>query len=117
MKDEFEQLDVIYTAIKDIDRICNEKEVPDLVKQPSGALGDNKLDRILFAVKDIDKAKYKETLTNTIITSIREALVLIYQEEFVNLNSLINLDTQITANSSPVTVTESEGDNNVGRDE
>ena len=77
---EFEKLNTIYSAIRDIDRIRNSQS-------------EEKFDDILNVIKDIKKQEFDEENTEKIILGIRDALEKIYRESLIKLNSGISLST------------------------
>ena len=77
---EFEKLNTIYSAIRDIDRIRNSQS-------------EEKFDEILNVIKDIKKQEFDEENTEKIILGIRDALEKIYRESLIKLNSGISLST------------------------
>lgn len=77
---EFERLNTIYSAIKDIDRIRNSES-------------EEKFDDILNVIKDIKKNEFDDENTEKIILGIRDALEKIYRESLIKLNNGIALST------------------------
>ena len=82
---DFQKLSILYTAIKDINAIL------------TGAfglkMGDNKLDAVLNAVKDIDKNELSDEITEQIIENIKEGVTALYIKELLNLNeNIVNID-------------------------
>lgn len=76
MTQQFEKLNEIYSAIKDVDKIImsDSKE---------------KLDDVINALKNIDKNKFDKSLENNILFCYRDALVKIYNSSISELNSNI----------------------------
>lgn len=84
MKDCFIELNELYTAIKDMDRVC---------RSPSSQ--ETKLEDVLFAVKNVNMSQYKDEYVDTIISSVRKAIVDLYTEKIAEINKSINLDTSV----------------------
>lgn len=84
MKDCFIELNELYTAIKDMDRVCS---------SPSSQ--ETKLEDVLFAVKNVNMSQYKDEYVDTIISSVRKAIVDLYTEKIAEINKSINLDTSV----------------------
>lgn len=80
---DFEKLCSIYSAIKDIDRIRNSNS-------------EEKFDEILNVIKDIKKTEFDDENMEKIIDGIRDALLKIYKESLIKLNSGISLNSSFT---------------------
>lgn len=91
MKSEFEKLNEIYTSITDIDRILKTSDNKD------------KLDNVFIAIKNINRSELDQQIINNVISSIRNALVKVYQETLVEINKNITQEPQ-----TRVSVTESD---------
>lgn len=76
MMHEFEKLNELYIAIRDIDKIIMSDS-------------KDKLDDLNNAIKNIDKNKFDKSVENDIIFSYRDALVKIYENCINELNSNI----------------------------
>ena len=84
LKPEFEKLESVYTAIKDLDRVMDGK---------SGNKEDM-FDNAINAIKSIDKRSLDtDIIKEKVITGIREALVKMYMESAEKINSGIGLGT------------------------
>lgn len=95
MKECFVELNEIYTAIQDMDRKV--------------ALNtESKLDDVLFAVKNIDKANYDDQFTDVIINAIRNALVDLYNKKVAEVNASIGIGEAIKTEDTSVEDTEEE---------
>ena len=92
-REEFDNLFTLYSAIADIDAIVKETDSPD---------DDSKLDRVLFAIKSIDKNKFGENFTDLIISSIRKAIVELYDKDLVKVNANIGITTTNKLNSDNI---------------
>ena len=84
MKDCFVELNELYTAIQDMDRVC---------ECPSSQ--ETKLEDVLFAVKNVNMSQYKDEYVDTIIVAIRKAIVDLYLEKMAETNRSINIDTSV----------------------
>lgn len=78
---DFEKLNLIYSAIRDIDKIRASKS-------------EDKFDEIMNVIKDIKKQEFDEENTEKVIMGIRNALVKIYVNSLGNLNNTIALQSQ-----------------------
>ena len=75
MKQEFESLSMLYTAINDIDNI---------ISRPNN--DECKLDDVLQAVKEINKKDYDPSIEATIIQQIRNAIEKMYIDRVKTIN-------------------------------
>ena len=75
---EFDKLDQLYTALRDIDNVENSKS-------------DCKLDDVWNVIKDIDKTQFDDGIEDDIVSSIRSAIEKIYLNYFNQVNSVIGL--------------------------
>lgn len=73
---EFDKLNTIYTAIRDIDKIIFSDS-------------SEKIDDIIMAIKNIDKKEFDQENENKIIMGFRDALLKIYKDNIDLLNSNI----------------------------
>ena len=80
MKQEFESLSMLYTAINDIDNI---------ISRPNN--DDCKLDDVLQAVKEINKKDYDPSIEATIIQQIRNAIEKMYIDRVRTINESIRI--------------------------
>lgn len=80
MKQEFESLSILYTAINDIDNI---------ISRPNN--NDCKLDDVLQAVKEINKKDYDPAIEATIIQQIRNAIEKMYIDRVRTINESIRI--------------------------
>ena len=71
----------LYEAIVEIDKSLSKNS-------------EDTLDEVLNAVKDIDKKKYPKEFTNTIVSAIRESLVVLYKEQQAAMNEEIGFKTE-----------------------
>ena len=94
-REEFDNLYMLYTTISDIDNIINSDDVESPDKE-------TKLDRVLFAIKSIDKHVFSDNFTEDIITSIRKAVVELYDKELVKVNASIGIETKNKIDSDTV---------------
>lgn len=78
---DFEKLNLIYSAIRDIDKIRESKS-------------EDKFDEIMNVIKDIKKQEFDKENTEKVIMGIRNALVRIYMNSLGNLNNTIALQSQ-----------------------
>ena len=67
-----------------MDRVCS---------SPSSQ--ETKLEDVLFAVKNVNMSQYKDEYVDTIISSVRKAIVDLYTEKIAEINKSINLDTSV----------------------
>ena len=80
-KPEFEKLEGVFSAVKEIDRILLNNT-------------DDTFEMVLTAIKDIDKKSLdKDIIKDRVIGGIREALVKIYKEGFIETNLNIGINT------------------------
>ena len=77
MKTDFEKLNELWGAIRDVDKIYN-------------STSGERIDNLINAVKNINKSEFHEEAQNKIITGFREGLLNIYKELFNNLNKGID---------------------------
>lgn len=77
MKSDFEKLNEIWTAIKDVDEIYNSNS-------------EDKIDDIINAVKSIDKKEFDQEAQNIIVSGFRNGLLNIYKQLFDSLNKGID---------------------------
>ena len=80
MKQEFESLSMLYTAINDIDNI---------ISRPNN--DECKLDDVLQAVKEINKKDYDPSIEATIIQQIRNAIEKMYIDRVKTINESIRI--------------------------
>lgn len=80
MKQEFESLSMLYTAINDIDNI---------ISRPNN--DESKLDDVLQAVKEINKKDYDPSIEATIIQQIRNAIEKMYIDRVRTINESIRI--------------------------
>ena len=80
MKQEFESLSMLYTAINDIDNI---------ISRPNN--DDCKLDDGLQAVKEINKKDYDPSIEAAIIQQIRNAIEKMYIDRVKTINESIKI--------------------------
>ena len=80
MKQEFESLSMLYTAINDIDNI---------ISRPNN--DECKLDDVLQAVKEINKKDYDPSIEATIIQQIRNAIEKMYIDRVRTINESIRI--------------------------
>ena len=77
MKTDFEKLNELWVAIRDVDEIFKSDN-------------DDKIDDIINAVKNINKKEFDAESQNTIVSGFRQGLLNIYKNLFENLNSGID---------------------------
>ena len=77
MKTDFEKLNELWTAIRDVDEIYKSDN-------------DDKIDDIINAVKNINKKEFDAESQNIIVSGFRQGLLNIYKELFENLNAGID---------------------------
>lgn len=77
-KVEFEKLDILYSAIKDLDKVI-ESDSKD------------KFQEAIDCIKNINKNEFDDSDQNMLITQIRESLLKIYIREFNELNKPIGI--------------------------
>ena len=80
MKQEFESLSMLYTAINDIDNI---------ISRPNN--DECKLDDVLQAVKEINKKDYDPSIEAAIIQQIRNAIEKMYIDRVKTINESIKI--------------------------
>ena len=80
MKQEFESLSMLYTAINDIDNI---------ISRPNN--DECKLDDVLQAVKEINKKDYDPSIEATIIQQIRNAIEKMYIDRVRTITESIRI--------------------------
>ena len=81
MKQEFESLSILYTAISDIDTIISRPDTEEY----------SKLDDVLQAVKEINKKDYDPSIEATIIQQIRNAIEKMYIDRVKTINESIRI--------------------------
>ena len=77
MKTDFEKLNELWTAIRDVDEIFKSDN-------------DDKIDDIINAVKNINKKEFDRESQDIIVSGFRQGLLNIYKELFENLNNGID---------------------------
>ena len=77
MKTDFERLNELWTAIRDVDEIFRSNN-------------DDKIDDIINAVKNINKKEFDIESQNIIVSGFRQGLLNIYKELFESLNNGID---------------------------
>lgn len=77
MKADFEKLNVLWTAIRDVDEIFKSNT-------------DDKIDDIINAVKNINKKEFDMESQDIIVGGFRQGLLNIYKELFDSLNDGID---------------------------
>lgn len=77
MKTDFEKLNELWTAIRDVDEIFRSDN-------------DDKIDDIINAVKNINKKEFDIESQNIIVSGFRQGLLNIYKELFESLNNGID---------------------------
>lgn len=77
MKTDFEKLNELWTAIRDVDEIFKSNT-------------DDKIDDIINAVKNINKKEFDMESQDIIVGGFRQGLLNIYKELFDNLNKGID---------------------------
>lgn len=77
MKTDFEKLNELWTAIRDVDEIFKSDT-------------DDKIDDIINAVKNINKKEFDMESQDIIVSGFRQGLLNIYRELFDNLNNGID---------------------------
>lgn len=104
-KDTFDKMYDLYNAIIDIDKIINDNNIKD-------QNGECKLERVLFCVKDISMKDYSLDHSNAIINHIRTAVVEMYNQVLVELNSDITKPTNVASlNNTKIATAERIGQN------
>lgn len=83
MKHEFEEIDELYTAIKDIDKIMSR-----------ASNNESRLENVLHVVKEIDKSNYDPEIELSIIKYIRSAIMKMYIDRMKTLNESIDITGQ-----------------------
>ena len=89
-KPEFEKLEGVFSAIKEIDRVLLNNT-------------DDIFENVLTAIKDIDKKSLdKDIIKEKVIGGIRESLVKIYKDGFIQTNMNIGINT-VFEKDTPIT--------------
>lgn len=83
MKHEFEEINELYTAIKDIDKIMSRK-----------SNNESRLENVLHVVKEIDKSNYDPEIEESIIKYIRSAILKMYVDRMKTINDQIHVSGQ-----------------------
>lgn len=83
MKDEFEKLNELYGAIKEVDKL--------LVTEGSQK---DRFDNLVTAIKNIDRNKFPEEYLTSIILYVKAALCQNYNDILEVLNSSISFPTE-----------------------
>ena len=83
MKHEFEEINELYTAIKDIDKIMSRTNN-----------NESRLENVLHVVKEIDKSNYDPEIEESIIKYIRSAILKMYVDRMKTINDQIHVSGQ-----------------------
>lgn len=79
IKADFEKLEILYTAINDLNKVLESKD------------SNTRIDDLFNAIKEIDKSEFDADIQDKIISYFKEAIVKIYTDESIRLNSSIGV--------------------------
>ena len=79
IKTDFEKLEILYTAINDLNKVLENKD------------SNTRIDDLFNAIKEVDKSEFDSEIQDRIIKSFIDAVTKIYTDESIRLNSSIGL--------------------------
>ena len=79
--ERFEEVELMYRAIRDIDLIQ---------MQTVSGPGDSRLDQVYNAISGIDRANFDKSIEDEIIIKFKELIVLSYNKKMTEINEDMN---------------------------